>query len=171
MLIFWDYRKTILTSVLLSVAASCALQISNDNILSELNNQCKLLPSFNIDEWAVVKSTEQYWELERNDNDGEYLIINNNSGTLLGYYDRKTQDDYLRIRFRDCDTVLYYTKERNNLVIDTFFVKGYYLHLYDENKLSPGQARFFKRNKDSLISIRGGDKRPLPKTNTPLRLD
>jgi len=173
MLTYWDFKYVhFLNAIfLILILTSCVSKNQNHDILFELNDQCEILPSFDLNDWTLVKSTESYWEFIRTNNENEYLSINKDNEVLLGYYDRKTVRDHLLIRFIDCDTVLYYSMPRENTVNDTIFVKGYYQYLYDRKKLNSGQERFFRRNRDSLISIRGGYLKPLPETSSQLRLE
>jgi len=134
-----------------------------DDLLKKVNDQCPLLPNFTPSEWEVVSNSEDYSALIETGTDNFLSLNKTNDSTILGYYDKKDTMSHLRIRLKDCDTLMYYYFTYDSVEKkDTSFVKGYYQYLFDNRKLNKRQRKFFRQNIDSLLQIRGGNLKILP---------
>ena len=74
----------------------------------------------------------------------------------------ETDSSFLNFRLVKCDTAIYFEMRSTKGKVDTIFHIGYYKYLHDRNLLTEGQKRFFARNRDSLISVRGDNLKLLP---------
>lgn len=136
-----------------------------ENLLKKVSDQCSDVPSDNPGLWEMKREGDGMYELERQkSNHKEFLrlYMENDSSRLRGYYDVETDSSYLNYRLIKCDTTIYFEMRQTARTIDTVFYIGYYKYLFDKNLLTSGQKRFFSRNRDSLISVRGDNLEPLP---------
>ena len=136
-----------------------------ESIFNRLNKQCDLLPPLNSSEWVVDRAGGTLLEVKPLNNEEEYLNLNIEGEPILGYYTQRTSQHHLQLRLQDCDTIMFYSIEGT----DTTFILGYYQHLFNSQKLNNGQERYFRRNRDSLVHVRGGNLPTLHETDEPLR--
>jgi len=149
---------------LMLIISFSSCRTKESEIIFEIKNQCKDIPIQVDNEWKLIPTTKPFYRLEKGSSQMyEYLeIIKKDTGIVRGYYRKKTENNSLWYELSNCDTILFYQVEKTMDGLDTIFIKGYYKHLYDTRKLTKGQERFYRRNRDSLNSIRGKNLSPLP---------
>ncbi|MCF6353446.1 MAG: hypothetical protein L3J06_10580 [Cyclobacteriaceae bacterium] len=127
--------------------------------------QCPSLLISDVTQWEFKRISNGFYDLEcLNDNHKEFLnlYLESDSSKIRGYYDVETDSSYLNFRLVECDTAIYFELKKTTNRTDTVFKLGYYKYLYDKNLLTKGQKRYFKKNIDSLWTIRGNNLKTLP---------
>ncbi|MEH0153604.1 hypothetical protein V6R21_05785 [Limibacter armeniacum] len=136
-----------------------------DMLLEKISNQCPTLMISESSQWKITRQGGGIFDLE-SQSDAHKAFLNlyleTEDSELMGYYDLETDSSFLNFRLVKCDTTIYFEMKPKNGKVDTIFHIGYYKYLYDRNLLTGGQKRFFRRNRDSLISLRGDNLKPLP---------
>lgn len=77
-------------------------------------------------------------------------------------WEDKEKDTYIHYTAK-LDTIYhFYWNTGYSWTGDPFFIKGKYTYLYEYNRLTPDQMRYYEQNKDSLTRVLGDDLPDLP---------
>lgn len=162
------FRLYIIVCILLLGNVSCA-QSPDEERISELVNkvseQCSDLNYIgsNSFDWVVVRGGGMLLDLESLGDINAYLNLSMGEDSVFhGYYTEISKTTYLNFSLTKCDTAFYFFTQPMSNGVDTIFTRGFYKYLYDFNKLSLGQQRFYRQNADSLVSVRGNNLKALP---------
>ncbi len=134
-------------------------------ILELVDSQCPGLVLDEFNNWVEISSGGGLYEFKYQGVENKLLRVYKDSisNVLRGYFDIRTDSSYMNFRLLHCDTVIFFKIINSNLgQRDTIFHKGYYKFLYDEGMLNSGQRKFYRKNKDSLIYVSGGNLKTLP---------